>query len=199
MFNSLVDLVTTSDWPYVIVFAIAALDAVFPVVPSEATVITAAALAASGRLSLAAVAFAAATGAAVGDNGGYVLGRVSSRYVRRLLQSPRARERLEWAEEKLEQRGSTVIVVSRFIPGGRTATMLAAGIIHFRWPRFARLDAVAAVLWATYSCALGIVGGRTFEDEPLYAVLLALALALVLAVLIELGRRYRQRRRPASR
>jgi membrane protein DedA with SNARE-associated domain len=77
--------------------------------------------------------------------------------------------------------------------------MLAAGIIHFRWPRFARLDAVAAVLWATYSCALGIVGGRTFEDEPLYAVLLALALALVLAVLIELGRRYRQRRRPASR
>jgi membrane-associated protein len=194
MFESLVDLVATSDWPYALVFAIAALDAVFPLVPSEATVITAGALAASGRLSLAAILVAGAAGAFAGDNVGYLLGRLSARSVRRLLRSTRAQARLRWAETGLVQRGSAVIMVSRFIPGGRTATMLSAGVTRFHWPRFARLDAVAAVLWASYGVALGYVGGVTFRDKPLYAVTLALGLAAALTILLEGLRRRRSRR-----
>ncbi len=179
----------SSDWPYVVIFAVAALDAVFPLVPSEATVITAGALAASGRLSVATVLLAAAAGAFAGDNLGYAGGRLSARAARRLPGSARAARRLRWAQRSLARRTATVIVVSRFVPGGRTATMLTAGATRLRWWRFARLDAAAAALWASYAVALGVVGGMAFRDEPLYAVVLALGLAAVLAILVEAGRR----------
>ena len=37
--NSLVDLVSSSPWTYAVILAIAAIDALIPLVPSEATVI----------------------------------------------------------------------------------------------------------------------------------------------------------------
>jgi membrane-associated protein len=189
MFDFVVDLVVSSDWAYAVVFAVAALDAVFPLVPSEATVVTAGALAASGRLSLTGVFLAAACGAFAGDNVGYAAGRLSAPAVRHLTDSQRAKHRLHWAGRGLANRAATVIVVSRFVPGGRTATMVTAGVTRFRWSRFARLDAVAAVLWAGYAVAIGVVGGMAFQDKPLYAVGLALGLAVGLAILFEGGRR----------
>ena len=52
MADHIVEIVTQSDWAYALIFACALLDAVVPIVPSEAIVITAAALATSGRLTL---------------------------------------------------------------------------------------------------------------------------------------------------
>jgi membrane-associated protein len=189
MFNSLVDLVAHSDWAYALVLGVAALDAIFPVVPSEATVITAAAVATSGRLSLVLVFLAAAAGAVIGDNVGYAIGRLSSGTVRRLARAPRAKRGMAWAERGLAERGATIVVASRFVPGGRTGTMLAAGVTHFRWLRFLLFDLVAAVCWAGYACGLGALGGVAFADRPLAAVALALGLAAVLAGGIEGGRR----------
>ena len=50
MFQQIVDAISGSSWSYAIVFGVAAVDAFFPLVPSEATVITAGVLAASGDL-----------------------------------------------------------------------------------------------------------------------------------------------------
>ena len=198
MFDSLVETVVSSDWSYLIVFAVAALDAVFPLVPSEATVVTAAALAASGRLSLAPVVAAAAGGALVGDNAAYLVGRLSGRTLRRLASSEKARSRLQWAEAQLTARGGTIVVVSRFVPGGRTATMLAAGVVRYRWRRFVAGDVAAAALWAGYSSALGYLGGLTFRRQPLYGVAVALGLALALGLLFEGVRRLRAKRRSSK-
>ncbi len=198
MFDSLVELVASSDWPYLIVFAVAALDAVFPLVPSEATVVTAAALAASGRLSLGAVVGAAAAGALVGDNAAYLIGRLSGRPLRRLARSEGARARLRWAEAQLTARGRTVIVVSRFVPGGRTATMLAAGVVRYGWRGFVAADLTAAALWAGYGAALGYAGGLTFRRQPLYGVAVALGLALALGIVLEGVRRIRGKRRSSK-
>ena len=52
MFESIVDAVSGSNWSYLIVFAIAAIDAFFPIVPSEATAIAAGVVAGTGGLSL---------------------------------------------------------------------------------------------------------------------------------------------------
>jgi membrane protein DedA with SNARE-associated domain len=41
VFESLVEVVTASGWVYPLILGVAALDAVFPLVPSEATVIAA--------------------------------------------------------------------------------------------------------------------------------------------------------------
>jgi membrane protein DedA with SNARE-associated domain len=93
------------------------------------------------------------------------------------------------AETALRERSGTIILVSRFVPGGRTATMLSAGLVGLRWRRFLGFDLAACVLWAVYASLIGLVGGKAFADQPLHALLLAFGLAAALAVLIESGRR----------
>ncbi len=145
MLDALLDLVSASPWTYVFVFAIAALDAVLPIVPAETAVIAAGVLAAGGELQIAA----------------------------------------------------------RFIPGGRTATTLTAGLTHMSWRRFVAYDLLAAAIWAGYAALLGLIGGRAFEDEPLTAILVALGAALALSGVYEtiraIRRRGRQPRGPGAR
>ena len=192
MFQSLVDVVTESGWVYALIFGIAALDAVFPLVPSEATVVAAAALAGAGDLAFLLVLIAGAGGAAIGDNVAYLMGRAGQRQVvGRLLHSPRWRARVERGTRLLRERSATIIVASRFIPGGRTATMLSAGLVGLPWRRFAAYDVGACLLWAAYASVIGLVGGKAFADKPLHALLLAFGLAAALALLIEAARRFR--------
>jgi membrane protein DedA with SNARE-associated domain len=190
VFESLIDVVTASAWVYPLILGVAALDAIFPLVPSEATVIAAAALAGAGDLVLSFVLISAAGGAVIGDNVAYLLGRAGrGPIVSRLLRSAGWRERVTRAEAMLRERSATIIVVSRFIPGGRTATMLSAGLVGLPWRRFAAFDLAAGVLWAGYAGLIGLVGGKAFADKPLHALLLAFGLAAALALLIESGRR----------
>jgi membrane-associated protein len=199
VFESLVDLASGSPWTYALVFALATLDVLAPILPSESVVVAAAALAASGRLSVILVAVAAAAGALLGDNLAFLCGRKWDPCMRRRLEAtPRRRERLEWAAHQLDHRGGTIIVGSRFIPGGRTATMIAAGLLEMAWRRFVALDLAAAVIWALYGTAIGYFGGTAFEDEPVVGIGVALALALVAGVAIEGGRRLLGRLRSAG-
>jgi membrane-associated protein len=194
VFESLLDLITASNWTYLVLFGIAALDAFFPVVPSETAVITAGVLAASGRLDLAFVLGSAAAGAWLGDNISYFLGRrVGHPIRRRFFDGERARARLAWARRQLEVRGPPLIVLARFVPGGRTAVTFTAGLVHYPWvTRFLPWSLVAAVAWALYAGLVGYLGGRVFEEEPLYGLLLAFAIAGTVALAYEVVRRLRR-------
>ncbi|HEY7259611.1 MAG TPA: DedA family protein [Gaiellales bacterium] len=199
MLESLVDLASGSAWTYALVFAVAALDVLAPILPSESLLVAAAALSASGRLNVAAVALAGAAGALLGDNIAFLCGRLLDTRVHRWLDaSPRRRKRLRWAERQLDRRGGVIIVGSRFIPGGRTATMLAAGMLEMPWRRFVAFDLLAAVIWAFYGTAIGYFGGTAFEGRPLIGVAVALGLALVAGLAVELGRRVVLRVRSAA-
>jgi len=90
-----------------------------------------------------------------------------------------------------------VIVVARYVPGGRTAVTLTAGAVHHPLSSFSFYDGIAATSWATYAALVGYLGGAAFEDEPLIGVLFGLGLAACVAGAIELVRR--ARRRPAPR
>jgi membrane-associated protein len=183
-----------SPLTYLAVLGACALDAVLPIVPSEAVVIAAAVLAAKGQSSIWLIAVAAAAGGFLGDTGSYVLGRTAgASAARRLFRSPKAKRRLTWAGEALERHGATIIVVARFVPGGRTATTFTAGTVRLSWPRFAAADAVGATLWAAYAAGLGYLGGETFERRPLYAFLFGLGVALLVALVVEAARRLRRR------
>jgi membrane-associated protein len=186
--------VQASPLTYLAVLGACALDAVFPIVPSEAVVIAASVLAAKGELSIWLVALAAAAGGFLGDTGSYVLGRTAgAAAARRLFRSPKAKHRLSWAGEALERHGATIIVVARFVPGGRTATTFTAGMVRLSWPRFAAADAVGATLWAAYAAGLGYLGGETFERRPLSAFLFGLGVALLVALAVEAARRLHAR------
>lgn len=195
MFGHFTELVSSaSGWAYGIVFVLALLDAFLPVVPSETVVITAGVVAAGGDLSLPLVIVAGASGAFAGDNVSYLIGREFGRgVVERFFGGAKARGRIEWAKRQLGARGVQLILVGRFIPGGRTAVTLSAGLIRFGWRRFLPADAVAAATWAVYAALLGYFGGRAFESEPWQGLVLALALGFALGGAVELGRRVRRR------
>jgi membrane-associated protein len=62
-----------------------------------------------------------------------------------------------------------LIVVARFLPGGRTATTFAAGFLDITWRRFIVYDGAAAVLWSIYVAAIGS-GRRGVQADRLEAV-----------------------------
>ena len=198
MLESLTDVVSGSPWTYAFLFAVSALDAVVPIVPSETSVIAAGVLASSGDLILVFVIVLAALGAMVGDNTSYWIGRKAGRRLLRRFFGEKHEERLAWAEKNLAERGGYLIVVGRFIPGGRTAVTLGAGTLEFPWRRFVALDALAAAIWASYAALLGYFGGKTFEENPLKGFVLAFAVALAITAAVETARWLRKRRAPES-
>ena len=197
VFQSIVDAVSGSNWSYLIVFAVAMLDAFFPIVPSEATAIAAGVVAGTGGLAgRAGDPRGRARGAFVGDNicflGGHFLGeRLNSASSR----ARRARNESSWARKTLEERGGYFIVVARFIPGGRTVVTFTAGFVDgMPWRRFIRYDVIAGLIWGTYTVMLGYVGGKTFEEQPWKGLILAFVVALGVTGLVELVRHIRRRR-----
>jgi membrane-associated protein len=200
VFNSIVDAVSGSNWSYLIIFAVAMIDAFFPVVPSETLVVLGGSLAGSGDLSLLLVIIAGAAGAVLGDNISYGVGSlVGERTIKRWFRSEKSHRRLEWAERTLDERGAYIILIARFIPGGRTAVTFSAGYIPtFSWRRFIVYDVTAGVLWATYAAMLGYLFGKTFEEHPVWGVFLALGIALTLGLVVEVVRHVRKRRSAAA-
>lgn len=184
----------TSPWVYLVVFAVALLDAFFPLVPSEATVITAGVFAAhDGEPILVAVIAAAAIGAFIGDHVSYWIGnRTGTGIGRRLNPGTRLRSAFDWAARALAARGGSVLVVARYIPGGRTAATLTMGAMGYPRLRFAAFDAIAAASWAVYATALGYLGGAAVVHDPLKGMLLGFALATIVTVAAEVLRRVRR-------
>ena len=105
---------------------------------------------------------------------------------------------MDWAHRQVEERGGYLIIIGRFIPGGRIVVTLSCGMLEMPWRRFIAFDVVAGLVWATYAAMLGYVGGRTFEESPFKGFLLAFVVALGVAGLIEAYRWYRRRRAVAD-
>jgi membrane-associated protein len=171
---------------YLLVFALAALDVVFPVLPSEAAVILAGVLAWQGHLSIVAVGLAAAAGAIAGDHLSYGLGRWTSGDGGFRRSGSKLARLQAWAARQLEVRGPTILLVARFIPGGRTASTFMSGRLRFRLSRFSAITCLAGPLWAAFGASLGYLGGTTFHDHTLLATGLGVAVGVTLAALAEL-------------
>jgi len=188
--ESLTELISASPWTYAIVLGLAAADALFPFFPSETAAIAAGVLAGAGDLSIAFVIAAAAAGAFIGANSSYALGRTAGQKAARpLFRGENGRARRRWAERTLARRGGYLIVVARFIPGGRTATTLTAGVTRMRFRRFVSFAGLAAVLWASFAAGLGYLGGKAFEENLLLGFGAAFAAVIGITVLVEVGRR----------
>ena len=168
MFDTFTQLVTdASGWTYGIIALFALLDAVLPVVPSEATVITAGVVCSTSPLNLPLVLVVAALGARLRDNLAYAIGRrYGERAKARFLSGDKAAQRVAWAERQLGERGNELIVIGRFIPAGRTLITLTAGTLAYPWRRFALFDAVAAVIWALYAGCSATSAARRSRTRP---------------------------------
>lgn len=157
-------------------------------------------IAARGGLVLPLVLAVSAVGAFGGDNLAYWIGDKGQHLARRwLLRGDKGRRAIDWADRMLDRHGGSVLVIGRFLPGGRTATTVGSGIVGYPWRRFVVFDAAGAVTWAAVNSMLGYVGGKAFEQHTWLAFVVSFAAALAVGGLIELGRWLVARRRPDVR
>jgi membrane-associated protein len=195
VFTSVFDALSNAPQAYFILLGLAAGDAVLPALPSESAVILGGLLSVVGDLSLTWVIAASAAGAFIGDSTSYCIGRFVGKPVqRRFFDGRRGRAALGWAESQLDRRGGTLILIARFVPGGRSATTFTAGLTRFSAPRFLVYALLAAIAWAVYAALLGYFGGRMFRDKPWLALLIAFAIAFAIAFGSEAVRKLRERR-----
>jgi len=182
---------------YLIAFVLPALDAIFPVLPAESAIIAlGVATAGSADPRIALLVGCAAVGAFAGDNLSYLLGRRFGPAVqRRFFTTPKGIKARAWAERSLDRYGTQLIVVCRFIPGGRTAVTLTCGLTGYPRRRFVAATALAAVIWALYAFFIGRLGGQAFEHNPWLGLVIAFGASIAVSAVIEAIRRLLARRR----
>ena len=190
-----------SPWALALVYAVTAVDGFFPPVPSESVVIAVAALAgADDGPRLALLWLVAALGAFTGDQAAYSLGRRlrAPRRPRPLLRRPRALELVGRAQRAVVDRDVVVVLVARFVPGGRVAVNMTAGAVGLPRRRFSALAGLAAVLWSAYSVGLGLGAARLLGADPLLAAAVGVLLGGAIGVVAERVVRYWRRVRPSA-
>ncbi|MBM3742408.1 MAG: DedA family protein [Actinomycetota bacterium] len=191
---------SSSPWFYLVIFTIAVLDSVLPIVPSETLVIIGGVTAGTGELSIAVVVACAAAGAFVGDNLSYFLGREASDWVvKRRTRTEKGAKQLANIVEQIHDRGGLLLITARFIPGGRTLLTLSCGVT--RQPRrwFIGWAIAAASIWSLYASLLGFIGGKSFADNHTKAFLIAFTSAFSITVLIEVIRAILHRVKPKNK
>ena len=181
------DTVAAGPWVLAVVFVVAGLDALLPFMPSESTVVACGvAAAATGRPHLALLIAAASAGAFLGDQASFRIGRRSTGSVQARLRHRRARQLHAWVRRLLHTRGGLVIVFARYLPGGRSTTALAAGVVGYPAVRFHWYTAVGVVVWAAEAALIGYLGGEVFTGRPILGFLLAGAVAVAISGLAAL-------------
>ena len=150
-----------------------------PFAPGELATVTGGIAAAEGELAIELVIVTAAAGAIVGDNIGYVIGRVGGR---RLLESPRgpfARQRravLGIGDPFFEKHGPKAVFLGRWLPILRVYASWMAGGARMPWATFAFWNAAGGICWAISIGLAGYFGGTAgkalIEDLGVYGLIL---------------------------
>lgn len=148
-------------------------------------------LVAAGRLAYVPAMLASLIGIFVGDVLLFLFGRVLGRP---LLARPPFRwfvsaSRLEKSSVWFRERGPAVILASRFLPGTRFTTYVAAGVLRTSFWTFMLWFGIAALLWTPL-----LVGAAALVGTPVLAVfrryeLLALPAALIVLVVVGVASR----------
>lgn len=190
------DEISSNWWFYGVIFIIALLDSVIPIVPSETTVIIGGIAAGQGKLWVVLVILMGATGAFAGDSIAYSLGRRFRPFVTRVVGRRKGNgdELMDKAADQIDKRGGLLLITARFIPGGRTLMTISCGATERPYKSwFLPWDALAATLWASYAAIIGYSFGEIFEDNHSLAFWLAFGTALAITAMIEVVRWYRHR------
>ena len=153
--------------------------------PGEALLIASALYAvASGHLDIGFIVVAAATGAILGDNLGYLVGRTWGtpalrRWGGRIGLTPR---RLIVGEYLFDRHGGKVVFFGRFTAMLRTFAALLAGANGMGWSRFLLWNALGGVVWA------GSVGyGTYFLGDRILSVAGPVGITIGIGVVAAVG------------
>ncbi|MFC4137183.1 MULTISPECIES: VTT domain-containing protein [unclassified Microbacterium] len=194
--NDFILAAAASPWLLLVMFAVAAVDAVFPPVPSETVLVAGAAAAAAigGWPTILALVLAAALGAMLGDNLAYALGRAIGTSRFRWMRRPRIAAAFEYAQQALSRRGATLIIGARYIPVGRVAVNISAGALGYPWRRFLPISLIAGATWGLYGAAIGILAGSWLANQPFLAAVVGIVVAVAVGIVVDRVAAARRRR-----
>jgi membrane-associated protein len=190
--TDLLTAMATPAWVYLAIFGFLAVDAMVPVVPIQAIMITSGALTVYGNLDLPLVIAIGALGMFTGDSIAFVLGRTAGHAGGNRLGGHLAALRHRFAPKGdaaehgpsktkraaarftrgLRRPGPLVLLLCRFVPGGRMAAGYHAGRSGYPIKFFVGYDGAAALAWATYGGLVGHIGGTAVTQSAwrLFAV-----------------------------
>jgi membrane-associated protein len=187
--------VLSSPWFYLVMFVLVYIDGFLPGIPGESIVIVAGVFAVNGTPDLPLVILVAILAAFVGDHTSLLIGRLAGgRLMRWVPPGSRRRRSLDWSARQLERRGPQILIVGRYVPGGRTGVTLMAGFVGYPWRSFTPYVAVAAVTWGVYSSLVGYLGGLAFRDSPWQGVAVGIGFGIAVMLVVELVRLLYRRR-----
>lgn len=152
-------------------------------VPGETMIIFFAGMAGAGKFSALGVGLTAFVAAVLGDNVGYLIGRLAGR---QLIVAHGSRfgiseQRMHRVEMVIARRGVLVVTFARFFPLLRQLNGLAAGAAGMHWLHFLAANAVGAALWVTMWVTLASRLGAQAHILPLLTGHLNLVGAAVIA------------------
>ena len=153
-------------------------------VPSATTLVTAAALASGGALSIWGVGVAGAIGGIVGGMAGYLIGaQGGARLVRRYGKKLHIDQaRLARSRRFFERRGLWAVVACRMIGVVRIFVPMFAGVARMPFGRFSAANAAGSVATAAGYGALGYLFGRDLPklEHHITEVTLVVVVVIVL-------------------
>lgn len=162
--------------------------------PGESAVIAAALYAAETHdIGILPLIAAAATGAILGDNLGYLIGdqigyRLIARFGRHVGLTQR---RIRLGRYLFKRYGARLVFLGRFVAILRSFTAVLAGANHMDWWRFFFFNALGGTIWATlYGGGAYLLGEGAKQVEMPLAIGLGAVALVVVGVVIYLTRKH---------
>jgi len=172
----------------------------FPFLPGDSLLVTAAITSAALGIAPWQVAVVASIAAVAGDQVGYWIGR---RFGRRLFRAGArvlTTARLDEAEAFFTRWGGLSLVLGRFVPVVRTYVPLAAGTADMPYRRFILWNVVGAVGWACGLTVVGVLlGGIPFVAHNIDVLMIVVVIVSILPILIGVVRKRASSRTDRSR
>lgn len=168
-----------------VLFAVVMLESTGVPMPGETALVTAAVYAgATHQISIVWVVLIAAAAAIVGDNCGYLIGRI---FGLPLIEHHGRRVGLTEAKLKVGQylflrHGGKIVFFGRFVAFLRTFAAVLAGVNRMHWPHFLAMNALGAICWATL-----FGGGAYLFGDQVHRVAAPLSLGLLVMAVVGVG------------
>ena len=165
--------------------------------PGPLFLLAAGALAATGKMGVAAALILAVTACALGDWAWYEAGRRKGdrvlHFIHRLTRDPDAHNRK--AKKTFARYGPSILLIAKFVPGLDAVTPPLAGTSGTSRVQFLALDAVGAGLYSCAYAGLGYLLSNDLDRAAAYASRAGTVFAVLLvAVLAIFGARHLVRR-----
>ncbi|MFA0850498.1 DedA family protein [Curtobacterium sp. WHRI 8282] len=172
----------------------------FPFLPGDSLLVTAAITSAALGIAPWQVAVVASIAAVAGDQVGYWIGRRFGRRLFRAGAQVLTTARLDEAEAFFTRWGGLSLVLGRFVPVVRTYVPLAAGTADMHYRRFILWNVVGAVGWACGLTVVGVLlGGIPFVAHNIDVLMIVVVIVSILPILIGVVRKRASSRTDRSR